>query len=572
MLSHLSIENLALIDELTVEWRSGLNIITGETGAGKSIIIDAISLVLGGRADRELIRSGADFTRVEAVFYVEYHDKISIILDQWGIGIEQDGMLILMRKLHTNGRNVCRINGHAVTVSTLKEVGKCLIDIHGQHEHQSLLSPEYQLDVLDALGGKDILMLKKQLSSCYNQWKAIKNDIDKILGDERDLERKKDLLIYQINEIESARLVESEEEELEHEKLILQNAEKIVNGVEKIYSLLYSGDSHYAAVYDQLGAISNLLFDIAQLDDKLKNISQQIDDLYYNIEDIVEKVRTYKDSFSYDPQRLEQVENRLDLIRQLKRKYGSSIKEILVYKAKIQKELSYVENSKETLEELKRQEKDLYIKLVNYCSELSHKRMQLAEKFKQDMHRQLIDLGMDKARFDILISHPEDINDSHIYISENGYDKVEFLISPNIGEPLKPLNKIASGGELSRMMLAFKTISANVDDIPTLIFDEIDVGISGQIAQVVAQKMASISRYHQLICITHLPQIAAMADNHFCVSKNLEKGRTITTVNFLQPEEQKKELAKMIDGTDITEISLRHASEMINQAKNFKDK
>ncbi len=574
MLSHLSIRNLALIDELTIEFEKGLNILTGETGAGKSIIIDAMSLILGVRADRELIQTGKEFAQVEGLFYLEKPEKMALLLEQFGIQPEEDGSLLLMRQLSLSDRNICRINGQTVTLSILREVSRQLVDVHGQHQHQSLLSSERHLEILDRLGGEPLIQYKRKVAQLYEQWRSIHRERDKLLKSERDSERMKDLLTYQINEISAANLRLDEEEEMEKERLLLQNAEKIIQGVHEAYEILYSGGPGCPAVFDQLSHVGDIFAQIAHLDDVFTKVSQNIEEFYYQLEEIIITIRNYKDSFVYQPHRLDEVESRLALIQSLKRKYGETIAEILSLKDELERELLAIENSKERLEHLKQQEEQVYKKLLDACYELSKKRHTLAEVFQQQLIEQLKELGMDKSRFKVAISTPEDHSELTQFkssaITAQGFDQVEFMISPNIGEPLKPLAKIISGGEMSRVMLAFKTILAGIDEIPTLIFDEIDVGISGNIARVVAEKMNIVSCSHQIICVTHLPQIAVMADTHYKIEKNIYHGRTRTTVHRLDNSTRQKEITKLIGGSERSQISLKHAQELLDSAKQFK--
>lgn len=578
MLSHLSIQNVALIDNLIIEFCDGFNVLTGETGAGKSIIVDAIGLMLGERADRELIQTGKDHAQVEGLFCLKHPEKVAPILEQYGIPIEDDGTLLLMRQLSRSGRNVCRINGQMVTLSILKEIGQYLVDIHGQHQHQSLLNPDYHIEILDRLGGDVIALLKQQVGQLYSQWKAVRREMEDLINLERDGERMKDLLSYQINEIAAANLKVGEDTELLNERSLLQNAEKIMSVVHEAYDVLYTGSTTGAAVFDQLASVRDRFAQIAQFNEVFAHIAQDIENIYYQLEDIIDRIRNYRDSFDYDPDRLDEIESRLSLIHSLKRKYGSTIEEILALKEKLKQQLLTIESSQEKLEQLKLQEHKIYGNLVKVCAELSRKRREVAKVFEQQLVSQLKELGMEKTRFKVDISSPDvgSIDEGQLgasvsnYITSQGFDRVEFLISPNPGEPLKPLAKIISGGEMSRVMLAFKTVLAEKDDIPTLIFDEIDTGISGRIASVVAEKINELSRSHQVICITHLPQIAVMADKHYRIEKKVCDGRTVTHVHLLDDQERQMEIAKLIGGAEVSQIGLEHAQELIDAARKVK--
>lgn len=574
MLMHLSVKNLALIDEVNLDFDKGLNILTGETGAGKSIIIDAVNLVLGERADRDLIQSGQEFALAEALFDVKDQPNIAMVLEEFGIDGEEDGTLLLTRELSASGRNLCRINGRVVTLSVLKSVGKYLVDIHGQHQHQSLLRVEQHRELLDILGGDGIASAKAKVRELYHSWKEIRREIKKLSGIGADGERRKDILAYEINEIEGADLREDEEEELNHERTILANGEKIVNAINSVYQDLYTGSNIQPSATDLLGRALAELGQIAHIEPSLKKLNEGLETLSYQLEDIVFEVRNYREQFEYDPYRLDEIENRLGEIRRLKRKYGTSIHEIFSYLEDIQDELRLLENSQELLEELTQKERKLFNELLDASGTLSTERKRAAKFFEKQLLTQLGELGMDKSAFTVSILSPEDLledEDIRGRVTSKGYDEVEFLISTNPGEPVKPLSKIISGGEMSRIMLAFKTILAQVDDIPTLIFDEIDVGISGRIGHVVGEKMGSISRSRQVICVTHLPQIAAMADNHYRIEKNFVDGHTRTQVNRLDNKERQEEIAKMTGGKTLSKAGLEHSSELLRIAKEFKE-
>jgi len=574
ILRQLIIQNLALIDELCIDFERGLNILTGETGAGKSIIIDAVILVLGERADRELIQTGKDFARVEGIFDIQKLHGVQNALAQYGIDPEEDGTLILMREISLSGRNICRVNGRSVTLSMLKEISKHLVDVHGQHEHQSLLSVESHLRLLDRMGGNEVAKLKEQVDSLYTKWKAVEREIDLLLGNGRDMERRKDLLFYQIDEIARANLKPGEDEELLRERSLLQNAEKIMDVIHQAYNQLYSGDQGRMSVSDILGQLITRFSQISHLDKHFDNMTKQLESIYYQLEDVIIDLRDYKESFDFDPSRLDELEKRLTLIESIKRKYGKTIEEVLDFKKKLEAEAASLENIEQRLDELERQKQGLLKDLVEACSRLSDLRRNIARRFEKQLVEQLRQLGMEKSKFRVDIQSPGNLEDLDHFdtdrITRQGFDMVEFMISPNPGEPLKPLAKIVSGGEMSRIMLAFKTILAGLDDIPVLIFDEIDVGISGRMAQVVAEKMGDISRTRQVICVTHLPQIAAMADNHFLIEKVFIEDRTRTKVHKLTRDHRKEEVARMVGGATVSQLSLAHAEELLDSAEDYK--
>jgi DNA repair protein RecN (Recombination protein N) len=576
MIQQLSIENIALIDQLNLEFDNGLNILTGETGAGKSILIDAVNLALGERADRELIQTGKDAARVEILFSLKDNHKINNLLNEYGILPEEDGSLLLMRELTIQGRNTCKINGRNVTLSMLREISRHLVDIHGQHQHQSILNPESHLSLLDRLGGREIEQVKEQLGKYYRRWREIMRETKKITGSEWDVERQKDLIRYQIDEISKVNPSAGEEESLRRERTVLIHAEKIIHTISEAYQDLYTGSSALPSASDILGKICAKLSQISDYDDGLKDITDILDEVRYRLEDAISKIREYKDFFEYDPYRLDAIENRLEQLNSLKRKYGKTIEEVLQYQTELMKELQELENSSERLEQLQNEKLRLYSHLVELCRKLSKKRREMAVCLEKELVEHLKSLNMEKTKFTVNLINPElageGLDPNNSTITENGYDTVEFLISTNPGEPLKPLTKIVSGGEMSRIMLSFKTIMGDMDEIPTLIFDEIDVGISGRTASRAAEKLGCISKNHQVICVTHLPQIAAMADAHFSIRKTTETNRTRTTVKRLNFQERQSELARMIGGENLTRLSLDHASELITQAENQKNK
>ncbi|MBE3101873.1 MAG: DNA repair protein RecN [Firmicutes bacterium] len=569
MISQITIKNIALIDELTIHFDEGFNVLTGETGAGKSIIIDAVNLALGERADRELIQTGKDYARVELLFSLINSLKVNELLSGYGIDPESDGSLLLMRELTNQGKNVCRINGRTVTLSMLKEVSSYLVDIHGQHQHQSLLNPESHITFLDRLGGTALDTSKIKLREIYGIWQGIRKEINKIIGLNKDGERRKDILQYQIEEIQKAQLISGEEENLRKERAVLIHAEKITNTVNNAYQELYTGHTGIPSLSDSLAKIINSMQGVQNIDDSLDIILKQLEGLQYQLEDSVLHLRAYKDDFEYDPDRLEIIESRLELMHNLKRKYGSTVDEVLLFKENMEDELYLLENSQEKLESLQQQYKSIYKDILKQCADISGIRKRCAKAFEKELLMQLSDLNMEKTKFNVSIETPIFNNNEEpdvTGISNDGYDRVEFLISPNPGEPLKPLAKIISGGEMSRVMLAFKTILGDMDEIPTMIFDEIDVGISGRTAQSVAEKIGAISRGHQIICITHLPQIASMADNHFIIEKVTLNDHTRTMVSRLELPGRQQEVARMIGGASLTPLSLEHAGELIKSA------
>jgi DNA repair protein RecN (Recombination protein N) len=571
MLSRLRIKNLALIDDLSIELERGLNVLTGETGAGKSIIIDAVSLLIGDRADKSLIQTGRESALVEGLFYNEKCERLNAILIDSGITPEDDNSILLMRQITQSGRNVCRINGNTATLAMLKETARYLLDIHGQHEHQSLLTSEQHIRLLDSLGHAPVLKLKQEVSLAYRRFKSVKDEIYKLRKHENDDIVLKDVLRYKIDEIKKANLKPGELEELAKERLILQNAGKITDALHGSYSLLFSGTSQQTSCHDQIAKAINLIKQVAHFDKSYEVLLGDLDNVYYQLQEISSLIRSYKDSSFAQPDRLDEVESRIALIQSLKRKYASTVEGILEYKEKMESQLSGLEGREEKLSELEERRKELFDELSELCLRLTEKRSTIAKEFREQLLQQLAELGMNKSDFQVAFSLGEASESEDDTFTEDGMDKVEFMISTNPGEPLKPLVKIVSGGEISRIMLALKTILAKTDDIPVLIFDEADVGISGRIAQTVAEKMDEVSKYHQVICVTHLPQIAAMADAHFRVKKEFSNNRTMTLVQQLTEDQRREEIAKMIGTSTLTRLSLDHAKELLDRARAFKN-
>lgn len=567
MLLELSIQDFALIDRLRLQFGKGLNIMTGETGAGKSIIIDSVNFVLGERSSKDIIRTGMDKTEVTAVFENINNDDLAKIMEEYGIEADDD-VLILYRELNTSGRSLCRVNGRTVTTSVLKSIGNFLIDIHGQHEHQSLLNENNHIELLDTFGGNGVSKLKEEVAGSYREVRHIKHQLKSITGDEIERERKLNFLDYQIKEIDGAKLKVGEEEELLKQRTILNNAEKLYSVLSSCYSTLYESQDEDRSVFDKLGYVISELRSISGIDEKINNIYKSIEDTYYTLESAITDIREYRDSIDFNLELINEVESRLDLISKLKRKYGKTVKDILAYRESIYKEMQDIQNSEETAEKLRKQLNAAEATLEDKSRQLSECRKKIAERLGMSITGELKYLGMDKSRFEVSLDVSK--KDGQIIYNENGMDIVSFLISTNPGEPLKPLSKIASGGEISRIMLAIKIVLADTDKISSLIFDEIDTGISGRAAQAVAEKLSQISLSHQVICVTHLPQIASMADNHFYIEKKVSSGKTSTDVKKLDDKSRISEIARMLGSAKITDLTLKHAEEMITMAGGIK--
>lgn len=566
MLLELTIQNLALIDDLTISFGEGFNILTGETGAGKSIVVDAVNLVLGERADRDLISIGADRARIQALFDVSDNQPVMDVLRQFEIETEDD-LLIISRELTTAGKNICRICGHIVPLSTLKQISSLLLDIHGQHEHQSLMDDKRHLSFLDNFAGKTIEEDLLRVKESYHAYRAIQSELNKLKTDASERERRIDMLSFQFQELKGAELQKDEEVQLERQRELFRNAQKITDNLVDAYASLYDGGDSGDSTLESLRRGADAMNAISTIDEAYEKLYTRLQDLYYQLEDASMEIRDLKDQFEFDQQESDRVDERLDLIHRLRRKYGPTTKDMLLYQADIEKELLRIEDSDALIEELSRKVKRQQETLFNASIQLHEKRKEAAGRFEKEIEIQLRDLGMKNAQFKVVFDPLPDKVSTAARFSVSGMDQVAFFMTANLGQPLKPLSHVASGGELSRIMLALKNISAQHLGIPSMVFDEIDTGISGRMAQVVAEKMTEIAARHQVICVTHLPQIAAMADSHFHVKKYDSDGRTRTIVVKLDTAARTEEIARMIGGAqENSESSLKHARTMLVQA------
>lgn len=560
MLCQLSIENIALIDKLELELKNGLNILSGETGAGKSIIIDSLNFVLGERADKSLIRFGTDKASVEAVFEDYLTPSIKDCLDD--LGIEAEDVLILRRKMSADGKNECRINGRISTLSALKSLTELLVDIHGQHEHQSLLKSTNHIKLLDKLGEKKIATVKGEVEKNFDDYTLLKKEFLRF-GNADERERKLDILSFQIDEIEKADVKDGEEDELLSARKRIRNMEKIISALEGAKNLLDGYDSQ--SVSASIKNANSLLNTISSYDENIVPIADRLDSCKVEITDISETLSDMLQKLDFDSRSAEQIEERLEVVRTILRKYGGSYESLQKFYEEATKEAQTLSNATERVKRLETEIKVAAEKLFASAKELSQARRKIADKFEKDITKELCDLGMGGSTFKVEIDTTDDVDQ----ISANGADSVEFMISPNVGEPLKPLAKIISGGEMSRFMLAFKNILAGVDDIGTMVFDEIDTGISGNISQVVSEKMCNISRARQVIAVTHMPSLASMADNHYLISKSTENGKTLTHVDLLKDDTD--EVARLIGGNNYSIYAVPHAKEMKANAQRYKD-
>ena len=555
MLQELSIKDFAIIDEIQISFQPKMTVLTGETGAGKSIIIDALGLLAGGRGSTEFIRKGEKKAVIQGLFTLPREANTYNILEEYGIDSE-DGQIILQRDLYRGGRNICRINGMMVNLATLRKVGETLIDIHGQNEHQELMKPENHIDLLDEYD-KKTSQLRNQYQVVYQNYRKLKLSMEKKEADEKAWAQRLDMLNFQVKEIEEAGLKINEEDELVEEKNKLDNFQAIHDALELSYQIL-SGEK--IDVVGNLGNAMNELSDVSDLSENLQEINTKISDAFYSLEDTARDISDELDSMEWNGERLNEIEERLELIHQLKRKYGDTIEDILHYHSRIVKELREMENAEQNSEKQERQLSEALEKVKELAIKLSKQRKKSAKKLEKMIHEQLSALYMDKAVFEVKF-----LNNSKLY--SKGIDKVEFYIQTNPGEEMGPLAKIASGGELSRIMLALKTIFSQKMGVTSIIFDEVDTGVSGRVAQAIAEKISQISNNSQVLCITHLPQVAAIADNHYYISKSVNDGRTETSLKELDEKQKIREIARMLSGSEITELTLKHAEELIKMSK-----
>ncbi|MEN8905751.1 MAG: DNA repair protein RecN [Clostridiales bacterium] len=561
MLVYLHIKNIALIEDLNLELGKNLNIFTGETGAGKSIIIDSINAILGSRVSKELIRTGEEKALIEAEYSGEF---LKNIFKEFNLDEEDDEILIISREVFLSGRNICKVNGKLVTVSTLKKIGEKLIDVHGQYDNQSLLRTESHIELLDLFAGVKLLKLKKLYKEKREDYLKIKNNLKKLTENIGEREKKIDILKYQIDEIDIANLSIGEDDNLQNEKSVLNNAEKITYVLSKVYESLISGNNQKSSARDLINDSITSMKTIAEYDYKYDKLTKDIENLEYLIDDINDIVRDEKDIVEYNPNLLEEIQERIELINTLKRKYGNTIEEILVYKENAIIELNTLENVEENTSNLKMKIDKLEIELLEYAKKINIQRCKAGDFLAENIKKELIDLEIKNANFKVDIEY--ELNENNF--KETGLDKIEFLISTNKGEPLKSLSKIASGGEMARIMLAIKKTLATVDKIETLIFDEIDTGISGIAAQKVGKKLKQISKNHQVICVTHLPQIATLADNHYYIEKISDKN-TYTKIKNINYDEKIIEISRLLAG-DNSEFTTKLAKEMLDKAEKYK--
>lgn len=558
MLLNLHVKNLALIEEVDVDFEKGLIVLTGETGAGKSLILGSVNIALGNKASKDMIRKGTDYSLVELTFSVS--ETCAKQLKKYDIYMEEDNIITVTRKI-SEGRSISKINGETVNIKTLKNVMSLLIDIHGQHDHQSLLYTKNHLDILDKFAKDSILELKEMIKEEYSKYTKLIKKLEEFNIDEGQKAREIEFAEYEVNEIESANLKPEEDVQVEEEFKKLSNSKEIVSALSEIYNALS---------YETAGGLGDIINkavmdinSIKGMDEKISQFQTELYDIDNLCRELTSQIYDYNSGIDFNPEYVREVEERLDVINHLKLKYGNSIEEILRYKEEKEEYLEKLNNMTDEMESVKNQISELEGTLNNLCTKLSEQRKKAAKELEVLVKQALVDLNFIAVEFEIQITRKESIG-------ENGFDNVEFMISTNPGESVKPLVKVASGGELSRIMLAIKSILATEDDIDTLIFDEIDTGISGQTAMKVAEKMAKISRNHQVICISHLSQIAAMADSHYLIKKTADENSTTTSIKKLTRRQSIEELVRINGGTGITEAGLIHATEMKDMADRTK--
>lgn len=558
MLLNLHVKNLALIEEVDVDFEKGLIVLTGETGAGKSLILGSVNIALGNKASKDMIRKGTDYSLVELTFSVS--ETCAKQLKKYDIYMEEDNIITVTRKI-SEGRSISKINGETVNIKTLKNVMSLLIDIHGQHDHQSLLYTKNHLDILDKFAKDSILELKEKIKEEYSKYTKLIKKLEEFNIDEGQKAREIEFAEYEVNEIESANLKPEEDVQVEEEFKKLSNSKEIVSALSEIYNALS---------YETAGGLGDIINkavmdinSIKGMDEKISQFQTELYDIDNLCRDLTSQIYDYNSGMDFNPEYVREVEERLDVINHLKLKYGNSIEEILRYKEEKEEYLEKLNNMTDEMESVKNQISELEGTLNNLCTKLSEQRKKAAKELEVLVKQALVDLNFIAVEFEIQITRKESIG-------ENGFDNVEFMISTNPGESVKPLVKVASGGELSRIMLAIKSILATEDDIDTLIFDEIDTGISGQTAMKVAEKMAKISRNHQVICISHLSQIAAMADSHYLIKKTADENSTTTSIKKLTRQQSIEELVRINGGSGITEAGLIHATEMKDMADRTK--
>ncbi|HHY47503.1 MAG TPA: DNA repair protein RecN [Firmicutes bacterium] len=571
MLQELHVCNFGLIDDLVITFDKGLNVLTGETGAGKTMVVDAISAVLGGRISPDQVRSGADSCLIEAVFSIPPESRLARRLEEEGYAVDPDGLLILSREFSRQARSRCRINGRITNAASLSQIGAYLVDIHGQHEQQSLLKPERQLDLLDAFIGEKALSLRSRVEELVTRLRDARRELCRLSNEEKEASRRAEFLRFQQNEIQSAKLSEGEEANLLAERSVLASAEKLFFHATGAYTLLYSDEAGGVSCQELMAKALGEVESAAKVDARLAPLVEVLQSALASVQQVSRDLRGYIDKIEFNPSRLSLIEERLAFLQELKRKYAMTIPEIIQYGKTISQELEHISMGTERIAQLEREIPEMTASLGQLCMELSSLRKDAASALAASITRELAGLAMPGATFHISLTSVEDpegvpVGGRRVQVGPRGCDMVEFLVSSNPGEAPRPLARVASGGELSRIMLAIRAILAESDEIPTVIFDEVDAGVGGRAAANVAQKLAAIGRARQTLCVTHLAQIASVGDAHFYISKEVVGERTRSKVVKLDSEERVVELARMLSGDTMSDITLQHAREILNSA------
>lgn len=561
MLQELVIHDFAIIDELAISFNEGMTVLSGETGAGKSIIIDAVGLLAGGRGSQDFIRTGAKKATLEGLFTMAPNGTTAAALAEFGIEHDEQTVL-LQRDLAVNGHNVCRVNGRLVNTTTLKRIGETLVDIHGQNEHQELMYPERHLGLLDEFAHAKLATTKQAYQTAYQAYRQTKQALKKKQQNEQEWAQRLDMLKFQTNEIDAAQLVPTEEQQLIEEKMKLANFQRINQALQASQAILGGQEGN---ALDQIAVAMDQMQEIAELDPAFQQITESIQTAYYTLQDSSSEISHELDSLEWDEARLDEIEQRLATINSLEHKYGDSIPEILAYGHKITKELQAMQATEANASELEQQLAQQTATLLQLATQLSQLRQKAAQQLESAVHQQLKALYMDKTVFEVQFA-----TETQSQFTSSGIDKVEFYIQPNPGEKMRPLAKIASGGELSRLMLALKTIFSESQGVTSIIFDEVDTGVSGRVAQAIANKISQIAQHSQVLCITHLPQVAAMSDHQYQIKKQVKHQRTETSIQKVTGKQRVAELARMLAGTEVTELTLEHAQELVVLAEEAK--
>jgi DNA repair protein RecN (Recombination protein N) len=561
MILEINIKNFIIIEQETISFTQGLNIITGETGSGKSLVIDALQAITGGRFSKEDIRHDAEKALISALFTLVNNTELDALLEEYGIEKEADNTLLISREVNTAGRSSCRVNGQTVTLTMLKSVAQSLIDIVGQNEHQLLFNASKHIDFVDSFGEHDVEPIKVRLKSITDSLKSLESKYKDISGNSGERERRLDLYKFQIEEIDAAALKPEEDEQLKGKRLLLVNSEKLYKNITQIYDSIFQGDEGTSCAANILEDSVYKLKELLHVDNRLQDFIVPLEAALYQLEDIKTDIRDYSETIEFNDNEINYIEERMDIISKLKRKYGNSIEDIITYRNNAANEYDTLVNSEKIAIELEKEISTLHSKYLDEANKLSDIRVSLSRKLEKLVEKELQDLNMKGSEFQVSIKKDEGI------ISSKGINKIEFLLSPNPGEPPKQLYKIASGGEMSRVMLAIKNTITKSEKIPSIVFDEVDAGIGGLTASVVGQKIKKISRNSQIICITHLAQIACFADSHIYINKIINKNKTFTKISTLDMQERTEEIARMLGGSPEDETSMAHARQLISGNK-----